>query len=165
MLMAVVITSGSLWAIGLLLTGGLTIDLPSQSFMLLIALTTAVGGVISIIISRLHSLRSYVRDHLEAMSEGQAQEYVWQLGIRTRKVALMREMVSAGVKLNRGEVISQSLTNQHLEQARLDAKVASAPPENLLSPAATLLQSELSKRANKAGASGLPHVRASGAAK
>jgi hypothetical protein len=148
MLVAVLVVGCALVGIGLLLAGELRVNLSVQSSVLLFVLVTAVGGVISVIVRRLQTLGSDERTHLEAMSEGQVQDYVWQLGLRTKDVALMREMASAGEALNRGTAISETLTNQHLEQVRLDAKLASAPPANPLSHAAVLLRDGLSKRSN-----------------
>jgi hypothetical protein len=149
MLVVAFVVAGALVGIALLLAGELRVDLSPQSSMLFFALVTAVGGGISVIVRRLQTLRSDERTHLEAMSEGQVQEHVWQLGLRTKDVALMREMASAGEALNRGTAIPGTLTNQHLEQARLEAKLASAPPGIPLSPAAALLQDALSKRSNR----------------
>jgi hypothetical protein len=150
MLVVALVVVGALVGIALLLAGELKVDLSAQSCMLLVALVTAVGGGISVIVRRLQTLRSDERTHLEAMSEGQVQEHVWQLGLRTKDVALMREMASAGEALNRGTAIPGTLTNQHLEQARLEAKLAAAPPGNPLSPAAAVLQAALAKRSNSA---------------
>jgi hypothetical protein len=149
MLVAALVVAGALVGIALLLVGKLRVDLSPQSSILLLTLITAVGGVISVIVRRLQTLRSDERTHLEAMSEGQVQEHVWELGLHTKDVALMREMTSAGEALNRGTAIPGTLTNQHLEKARLDAKLGSAPPVNPLSPAATLLQDALSKPSNR----------------
>jgi hypothetical protein len=149
MLVVASIVIGALVGIALLLAGDLRVDLPPQSAILLVVLVTAVGGVISVIACRLQMLRSDERTHLEAMSEGQVQEHVWQLGLQTQNAALMHEMASAGEALNRGTAIPETLTNQHLERERLEAKLASAPPTNPLSPAAVLLQNALSKRSNR----------------
>jgi hypothetical protein len=148
LLVVTLVVAGALGGIALLLAGELRIDLSLQSSILLVLLVTVVGGVISVIVRRLQALRSDERTHLEAMSEGQVQEHVWQLGLQTRDRALMREMASAGEALNRGTAIPGTLTNQHLEQARLEAKLTPAPPVNSLSPAAALLQYATSKRAN-----------------
>lgn len=139
MLVVALVLAGALAGIALLLVGKLKVDLSVQSAVLLFALVTALGGVVSVIVRRLHALRSDERTHLEAMSEGQVQEHVWELGLQTKDIALMREMASAGEALNRGTAIPGSVTNQHLEQARLEASLASAPPVNPLSPAAAVL--------------------------
>jgi hypothetical protein len=149
MLVVAVVVTGALVGIVLLLAGELRVDLSPQSSVLFFALVTAVGGVISVIVRRLQMLRSDERTHLEAMAEGQVQEHVWQLGLETEDVALMREMASAGEALNRGKAIPGTLTNQHLEQARLEAKLASPSPANPLSAAAALLQDALAKRSNR----------------
>jgi hypothetical protein len=149
MLVVAFVVAGALGGIALLLAGELRVDLSLQSSMLFSVLVMALGGVISVIVRRLQTLRSDERTHLEAMSEGQVQEHVWQLGLQTKDVALMREMASAGETLNRGKAIPETLTNQHLEQARLEAKLASIPSANPLSPAAVLLQDALSKQSNR----------------
>ena len=148
MVVVAFVVVGALAGIALLLAGKLKVELSLQSSMLFFALVTSVGGVISVIVRRLQTLRSDERTHLEAMSEGQVQEHVWQLGLQTKDIALMREMASAGEALNRGTAIPATLTNQHLEQARLEAKLASVAGANPLSPAAELLQDTLSKRSN-----------------
>lgn len=149
MLVVALVVIGALVGIGLLLLGELRVDLPPQSAMLFVGLVAVVGGAIGLIARRLHMLRSDERTHLEAMSEGQVQEHVWQLGLQTQNAALMHEMTCAGEALNRGKAIPGTLTNQHLEQARLEAKLASAPRANPLSPVAALLQDALSKRSNR----------------
>jgi hypothetical protein len=150
MLVVTFVAVGALLGIVLLLAGELRVDLSLQSSMLLFVLVTGVGGVISVVVRRLQTLRLDERTHLEAMSEGQVQEHVWQLGLRTKDVALMREMASAGEALNRGTAIPETLTNQHLAQARLDTKLASTLPANSLSPTTVLLQDALSKQSNGA---------------
>jgi hypothetical protein len=147
MLIVVLVGLGALVAIAMLLTGDLTVDLSPQSSILLFILVAALGGVIAVVGRRIQALRSDERTHLEAMSEGQAQEQVWLLGCRTQDASLMREMVSAAETLNRGKVIPETSTNQHIEQARLEVESASTPPANALSPAVGLLQA-LSKRSN-----------------
>jgi hypothetical protein len=149
MLVVALVVIGAFAGIVLLLAGDLRVDLSPQSSVLLFALVTVLGGAISVIVRRIQTLRSDERTHLEAMSEGQVQEHVWQLGLQTKDVALMREMASAGEALNRGTAIPGTLTNQHLEQARLEAKLASAPSANPLSPATALLQDALSRRSNR----------------
>jgi hypothetical protein len=146
MLVAALVVSSALVGIALLLAGKLLAPLSLQSSILLALLVTVVGGVIGFIVRMLQALRSDERTHLEAMSESQALEHVWELGLRTEDAALMREMTFAGEALNRGTPIPGTLTNQHLEQARLEAKLASVPPANPLSPAAALLQDALFKR-------------------
>jgi hypothetical protein len=150
MLVLMLVAVGALVGIVLLLAGELKLDLSLQSSMLLFVLVTVVGGVISVVVRRLQTLRSDERDHLGGVSECLVQERVWQLGVQTNDVALMREMTSAGVRLNRGEAIPETSTNQHIQQARLDAKLASTLPANTLSLAAALLQDALSNRSNGA---------------
>src|SRR5262249_45263677 len=94
MLVVALVVAGALVGIVLVLGGKLRVDLSPQSSIFFFALVTAVGGVISVIVHRLQTLRSDERTHLEAMSEGQVQEHVWQLGLHTKDVALMREMTS-----------------------------------------------------------------------
>lgn len=149
MLVVMLVVAGALWGIGLLLAGQLRVDLSPQSSMLLLILLTVVGGAIAVIVRMLQVLRSDERTHLEAMSEGQVQEHVWQLGCQTQNAVLMREMASAGEALNRGTAMPETLTNQHLQQARLETKLASASPANPLSPAAVLWQDAFSKRSNR----------------
>jgi hypothetical protein len=149
MLVLALVVTGAIVGISLVLAGELRVDLSPQSTSFLVVLVAAVGGAISVIARRLQMLRSDERTHLEAMAEGQVQEHVWQLGLQTQDVALMHEMASAGEALNRGTAIPETLTNQHIEQARLEAKLASAPSANPLSPAAVLLQNGLSKRSNR----------------
>lgn len=149
MIVVALVVVGALTGIVLLLAGELRIRPSAQTSWLLIALVTVVGGAISVIVGRLQTLRSDERTHLEAMSEGQVQEHVWELGLLTQDVALMREMASAGEALNRGTAIPGTQTNQHLERARLEAKLPSPSPANPLNPTASLLQDALSKRSNK----------------
>lgn len=139
---------GALVGMVLLLMGQLRVELSPQSAMLFFLLVTALGGALSLIARLVQVRASNERAHLEAMSEGQVQEYVYQLGFQTQNVAVMGAMTLAGETLNRGKAMRETLTNQNIEHARLDAKLASAPPANPLSPAAAALQDAVSKRSN-----------------
>lgn len=149
MLLVAFVVTVAVRGIALLLSGEPRADLSPQSFILLSVLVAALGGGISILMRMLQILRSYERIYLEAMSEGQVQEHVWQLAVQTKDPALMHEMTSAGERLNRGTPIPETQTNQHIEQARLEEKLASASSANALSSATAFLQDALSKKSNR----------------
>jgi hypothetical protein len=149
MLVLTLIVAAALALIVLLLLGKVRINLSLQSSAIVFVLLTAVGACISVVIYRLHTLRLDESAHLEAMSETQALEYVWALGLQTQDVATMNAMAAAGVALNRGAAMPSKLTNQHLEQARLEARQVPRTPTNALHPATVFFQEMLTKRTTR----------------